>query len=166
MQIYGIKTPSLTLSQVFHVNSLAQTDFSSVPWKPYTKAAASCLPMWKLCRGRSDSQLTASWQTFLAVLWQSSLCSPELLARHTSPLFPYHLDTYTGNQNTVSWVVKVSKSVSSSRKVQLIPYSLDNDTPTQIISPLTKWRRIWQILTVTSPSEVGPKVNSPYNHSP
>lgn len=86
------------------------------------------------------------------------------------PGTPLHssLITWTPTQaiRTVSWAVKVSKSVSSSRKVQLIPYSLDNDTPTQIISPLTKWRRIWQILTVTSPSEVGPKVNSPYNHSP
>lgn len=105
MQICGIKTPCTYSFSSFpcHQSGTNWLFFSSVPWKPYIKAPASYLPMWKLRRGRSDSQLTASWQTFLAVLWLSSLCSLELLARHSSPLFPYHLDTYTGNSEHSFW---------------------------------------------------------------
>ena len=74
------------------------------------------------------------------------------------PLSPRHLHRQLRTQ-----FLELSKStrVSHNRKVQLISHSLGYDRPTQIMSPLTKWRRIWQILTFTSLSEVGPKVNSP-----
>lgn len=157
-----LKQHALTLSQVFRVISLAQTDSSFLlcPGSLISMLQPAAFPC-----GNSTGEVIPSsllLDRLFLQFYEWVHCVPWSCWPGT-PLHP-SLITWTptqATQNTVSWVVKVSKRVSPNRKVQLISHPLDYDRPTQIMTPLTKWRRIWQILTVTSPSEVGPKVNSP-----
>lgn len=111
LQMYGIKTPWTYSFPSFLCHQSGTSWLFSVSWKPYIKAAASCLPMWKLHREKSDSQLTASWQTFFLGFYDRVYRVPCSYWPGTPLRFSFITWTPTqASQNMASCVFKVSKS--------------------------------------------------------